>query len=165
MLEGFINSFSSASSNMLALGTTIRVDAIKYYLERFVSSLFLGDGFTSDLFYPEIQHGSAGQFFYSDVGIFGLIAEIGIASIWFYLLPLFRAVGTVRIIFKKKLQRDYAFYIGLVIYLLGTSITLIVTDSFRAMAYPLVFAISEYTRWNITKRKSNEMEDSVSASK
>lgn len=154
----FIQSFMVSANNDKSFGTSIRLDAIKYYMNTFVKTGFIGSGFASSLYYPLVQHGPAGQFYYSDVGIFGLIGEIGIWSLVFYLIPLYRAIKTVILIYKRHVGSEYAFYIGVVIFMIGTSLTLIITDQGRIMALPFIIAYTEFINYKL-KRSSIKVEN------
>lgn len=155
ILTEFFNSFMISASNNQSLGTSIRLDAIKYYLQRFFDTCFLGNGFSSDLYYPAVHHGASGDFFYNDVGIFGLIGEIGLAAVVFYGLPLWYATKTLIIVLRKGLRYEYTLYISIVVYMIGTSFTLILTDQERATAFPIVIAVIEYTHRQIKQKKAS----------
>lgn len=143
ILYDFFVSFKIDESNREFLGTSLRIDAIQYYLECFRKSIIFGNGFTSDKYYPLVQYKFSGSFnllFYSDVGIFGLLGETGIGVVFFYIIPL---LTMIKILIKNKLMKN-SFILSLVAYVLLTSFTLIITDVYRAIAFPLIFAIFLY---------------------
>lgn len=153
LLSKFFNSFSFDISNSERYGTIIRLEAITYYIKCFFNTLFLGNGFSNYKYYPSVQYGTSSQYqyYYSDVGIFGLIGEIGIFALLFYIIPL---IGMCKLAFKiliNKLQKKYAFFLGLVVYLVTTSVTLIITDEFRIAFYPIALAYGLYIEIEVKK--------------
>lgn len=159
VITDFLSSFSLEYSNSERLGTSIRLEAIQYYLKCFVDTIFMGNGFADGLYYESIQQGKEGIFFYSDVGIFGLFGEIGVSAILFYIIPLYRSIKTGIRIYLKRKKTEYSFYIGLVVYLVGTSVTLIITTDTLAVAFPVIIALTEYIYAKVIKecRKENEI--------
>lgn len=156
-LASFINGFSYNSTE--GIGTQIRIDAIEYYIDCFKKSPFLGNGFTNYKYYPNVQYGPLKKgihFYYSDVGIFGLLGETGLGSIIFYILPLLKLIS----IAKKAFLVDkvkYSFFISCVIYMILTSVSVIITDSFRIILYPVIIA---YGLWvNIDIKRLNTLEE------
>lgn len=145
VITDFLHSFSLQESNAERLGTSIRLRALVYYMQCFLSRPFLGNGFTSDYYYPEIQHGSSGECFYSDVGIIGLFGEVGLTALIFYIYPLWRVIKTSRLAYKKRLQTEYSFLIGLAVYLIVSSATLIITATNMMVAFPVIIAYAEYS--------------------
>lgn len=141
-LNSFFSSFSSATSNAEHYGTIIRLEAIIYYCKCFINNFFIGNGFTNYQYYPFVQYGMSSEYsyFYSDVGVFGLIGETGIFSLLFYIVPLIKLCKLAIKVLKNRLQREYAFFLGFVLYLAMTSVTLIITDNFRVVLYPVALA-------------------------
>lgn len=153
VLSKFLSSFSLDITNSERLGTIIRLEAIMYYIKCFVNTLFLGNGFANYNYYPSVQYGMSSQYqyYYSDVGIFGLIGEIGIFALLFYIGPLIGMCKLAVKILKNKLQKKYAFFLGLVVFLVATSATLIITDDFRIAFYPIVLAYGFHIETELKK--------------
>lgn len=143
ILGNFFESFSLSTSNANRYGTSIRLGAFAYYVKCFFDNPLLGNGFTSDYFYPNIQHSSSGMFFYSDVGLIGLLGEVGITAIVFYLYPLYRGIKTSFTAITIGERGKYSFMIGLCCYLILSSITLIITATNLMAAFPIIIAYIE----------------------
>lgn len=154
-LVEFVKGFSYSSSD--GIGTQIRVNAISYYIDCFRKSPLFGNGFTNYKYYPNVQYGSLKNgihFYYSDVGIFGLLGETGLGSIIFYLIPLVRLI----LIAKKAFIVDrirYSFFISCIIYMFLTSFSLIITDSFRIILYPIIIAYGLWVSSEIKRKGCN----------
>ena len=144
LIQQFLFSFTLNSQNSERFGTSLRIEAMSYYLQCFVRTFGIGNGFTSDLYYPQIQHGPSGEAFYSDVGIFGLLGEVGIASAVFFLYPLWRLVKISWYAIKKRQRRKYALLIGMTFFVIATTPTLIITATSLALGLPLIMAYAEY---------------------
>ncbi len=139
----FMFSFSDLSAE--SYGKKIRVEEIKYYLECFINNPIFGNGFTNYQFYPMVEYKQIVpySFYYSDVGIFGLLAEIGMGTIFFYLIPVVRSIKIGKKAYKTN-KNKYSFFITFSVYIILTSFTLIVTDTFRAISYPVYLAFALY---------------------
>lgn len=144
VLSNFFESFSTAATNVYRYGTTIRLGAIQYYIDCLFKNPILGNGFTNYYYYPEVQHGSSMMFFYSDVGIFGLLGEVGLMSIPLYFYPLFRIIRNTYWMFRMGKLADYGLLAGLTVFLILTSITLIITTTNLMIAFPVIYTYSEY---------------------
>lgn len=144
VLSNFFESFSTAATNANREGTTIRISAILYYIECFFKNPILGNGFTNDFYYPQVQHGSLMMFYYSDVGIFGLLGEVGLMSIPLYFYPLYRIIRNTYKMFRIGKLRDYGFLAGLTVFLILTSISLVITATNLMIAFPVIYTYSEY---------------------
>lgn len=115
----FISSFFINSYNQEALGTSIRLGAVEYYMECFLKSPLVGNGFTNYKYYPLIQYKYSGVnnlYFYSDVGIFGLLAETGLGAVVFFVIPFMKMWK----ILKNKRPKN-SLLIGLFMYLVLSS--------------------------------------------
>lgn len=143
ILSDFFSSFSTKASNANRLGTTIRLGAIAYYFECFLRNPLLGNGFSSSLYYPEVQHSSSMLFYYVDVGIFGLLGEVGLMAIPLYVYPLVRITRNTFNLFKRKLLTNYSFLAGITSYLLFSSLTFLITTPQLMLAFPIIYAYSE----------------------
>lgn len=103
------------------------LEAIKESWEYFLSHPFLGGGL--NLEWPVS---------YCDAGFIGLLANIGVGAIFFYLFPIIIVI----IIALKRLRKKNQFILvtGYICFLLLTSFTLIMTDDVRMYGY--IFTIS-----------------------
>lgn len=149
VLNNFFSSFSLSSTNRNRLGTSIRLNAIEYYFNCFLNNPLFGNGFAADS-YMSVEHGISGQFYYTDVGVFGLLGEVGIFSLIFYIYPLIKQIKVAIRVVKFKQDNVYSFYLGLIMYLFLTSFSLIITDKGRVLLFPIIIAYGEivYERTN-----------------
>lgn len=146
----FFNSFSSVGE--FAGSSIARVGAYKYYWECFLKNPLFANGFVGDENYYNIVHGTSGiyyqtvyvDFFYDDVGIIGQLALLGIFIIGIYIWPLFRIIRIAFKTCKNKFFTDGKFVMALACYLLCTTPTLIVLDSNRVIAFPIILATTEF---------------------
>lgn len=146
----FLDSFSSTGE--LGGSSIARWGACKYYWECFMKNPIFANGFAGDENYYDIVHGASGiyyqtvyvRFFYDDVGIVGQLALLGVSVINIYIWPVFRIIKIAFKTCKNSNFLDGKFIMALVCYILCTTPTLIVIDSSRVIAFPIILAVSEY---------------------
>ena len=143
-IASFFESFSTRASNVNHYGTTIRLGAAAYYLECLFKNPLLGNGFTSSIYYPQVQHSSSMIFYYFDVGVIGLLGEVGLMAFPLYIYPLYRIIRNAYHLFRGKRLSEYSFLVGIVVYLILSSITLLITSTNLMIAFPVIYAYSEY---------------------
>lgn len=137
--------FASFSITGEQAGSTIaRLDAIDYFWNVFLDNPIFGFAWPGDEAYFSIAHGPLGTAYLSDIGFLGLLAELGLFAIPFYLLPLIRIVYILYKIGWKRVIRENMFLVVLLVYMIGTSVTLLITDSGRSIAFPFIIALYEY---------------------
>jgi len=145
----FLESFSMNGN--YANSSKNRIYAIGYYIECFLESPLVGNGLASgnlDQVYAYVEHGSMGLAYYSDVGVFGLLGNIGAMAFIVFIIPLARMLSNCRVIFKKSNSRlDRMFSLATCEYFILSSITLLpFTSSRMIIVFPLVFAYVEICR-------------------
>lgn len=143
LVKEFVESFSLTGDKQWS--TQARLYSLQYYYECIKNNPILGNGFTSDsLFY--IAHGNMGQADYSDVGLFGLVAETGIFSLFFFIYPVIRMI---RILYgiKKSKKKILALDIAILVFVFCTSITLVLTDVSRIICFSFIIAYFEYRKF------------------
>lgn len=137
-VSDFFSTFSSANYE----GSSIARDyAIGYFWNVFLNNPLVGFGWA---FSSSITHGPMGIAYTSDVGIVGMLAEIGLFTIPFYIVPIVRMVMIIKRYGLRRMIHDNSFLIILIVYLLGTTATLIITDRGRCFGFPLIIALFEY---------------------
>ena len=137
-VSDFFSTFSSADYE----GSPIARDyAIGYFWNVFLNNPLVGFGWA---FSSSITHGPMGIAYTSDVGIVGMLAEIGLFTIPFYIVPIVRMVMIIKRYGLRRMMHDNSFLIILIVYLLGTTATLIITDRGRCFGFPLIIALFEY---------------------
>lgn len=147
IVQQLLNSFTNSNSEQFA-STTIRISAISYYLKCFANSPIWGNGFARSEYYYYIEHGftDGGYYYYSDTGIIGVIANMGLIGLFIYLVPLVRNVKTSIKIMRHKRTIEGNFFLGLVVWLIITSISLIVFAKSSIITFAIVIAIGEHLR-------------------
>ena len=151
IVSNFIESFALNSDK--GVSTLARINEIGYYGSCFLKNPIFGNGFASDVEYPYIEHGVMGSLYYVDVGIIGLLAQIGICGVIFYVVPLIRMVQTT--VSSIKYTKNWQIDVGLTTYMLLTSGTLLQIHPVQVLAFVLVFAYFEYRRYRLSE--SNRM--------
>lgn len=147
LIQAMLETFNSTGLN--ANSTTHRLYALQYYTECIKNHLFLGNGLLkttniNDVYYT-VEHGSLGWAYYSDVGLIGLTANIGLFGlIIVFIYPLIRTGYFLFKLVKKYSWREYIFPISLYVYLLVSSGTLISTDVQRILQFAFFIAYFEY---------------------
>lgn len=150
-ISAFISTFSSNASAGTGLSTSNRLNAIAYYLDVFKNNPFFGNGYIreSRIDLVNILHGVSGTYYYTDLGVFGVIAESGILGFLIYLTLLiylsitFLKFKRIRPIIEKQ---DYSFMVGLLSYWILTSINLVVVNPRNSIIVPITIAIFEFLK-------------------
>lgn len=137
--------FSSLKVNLDTGDTTlVRLNAIEYYLGEFLKNPLFGHGIITEA--NPISRGPLGIYHYTDVGVFAGLARYGLFMIPIYLWPIWRLGKlAIHMLRKRRLRKRNALIFGLLVYLLGTSISLSILDVFRIFLLPFVLAIIAYT--------------------
>lgn len=146
--SGFLGSFLNTfiENNIEYSGSAIaRLSATNYYWRVFFSNPLFGQGIIAHEAYFFIEHGALGIYNYSDVGIIGLLAQIGLFIVPIYIWPLLRwGRISIGIAMKKEYRKEWGFIVAMYAYLLCTTPTLIITNVGRIFLFPFYFAINEY---------------------
>lgn len=150
VIKSLIDSFSS--SGEYGISTFARTGAIEYYWKVFLSNPFCGFGIVP----PIVEHGPMGIYYFSDVGIFGLLAQFGIFIIPIYGILLIRWGKIVLYVIRTGNLKKYGFIVGAYVYALLTSATLIMTDKPRIIIIPIFLALFEHVYRYIHIKKCNK---------
>lgn len=134
--------FNTSSSNY---GTTfIRLQAYSYYFDTFLNHWLGGLGFSDGIsvFLTQLNHGSAGYYYVSDLGFIGTIFKFGICG-------LFLVVYTIIIGFNRIKQttdnENKIFFLGMLLFFGLTGLmSNSVFDMQRIAFYPVLMAIFCY---------------------
>lgn len=152
VISDFLASFSVNSEK--GVSTITRIYEVKYYISCFFSNPLFGNGLTSEMIYPNIEHGTLGTLYYVDVGIVGLFAQVGLCAVVFYVIPFFRMVKTT--ILSVRYNKDWQIDVALIVYMFATSWTLLQIHPVQVMGYVLSFSYFEYRRYEISERCRRE---------
>lgn len=154
IIDNFIQTFNVVGENS---GSTLaRMGGYKYYFNQFIKNPIFGIGFAGENEYYNLVHGNGDfilrgkivRYRYSDVGIAGLLAQTGIFSIIIYVIPIVRMIFITGKIKRNGERKVFGFLCSMLGYLLISSLTLIITDQERILAYPLIIVIFEYFNYN-----------------
>lgn len=118
--------------------TRIRLAEWSYALELYFAHPINGMGLIfNDVRDQYINYRASSHFAYSDIGIIGLLAQIGSWTYIIYCVPICRFLYiTIR---EKSKSVYYVFMLGLIIYLLATSGSILVLNNVRCMLWPICF--------------------------
>lgn len=158
-IDSIIQSFST--TGLYASSTIIRLDEVVYSLQLFKDHIINGTGLvlssTRDIYF---SYTGAGKLGYTDIGIIGLLAQVGLWAIVIYILPICR-FGYILLKLKKGGGHKYfPFLLGVFIFLVITSATLLVINSQRAYMWPFCIAIFEFVYYQYKENlKSQEYSD------
>lgn len=139
IFEQFLDTFSEKSSE--AAGNIARSGAFAYFWSEFLRTPIFGHGFLTTQSNLTIRTGTGHIFYYADTGIVGVMAQIGIFVIPVYIWPV---IHWGKIVLKNIKMLD-PFLVGLFVYILTTSPTLICTNPERCILMPLVLALFAYS--------------------
>jgi O-antigen ligase len=156
------DSFSTTGD--LAGSSIARVGAYEYYLNTFLKNPMFAIGFAGDNNYYDIVHGTSGiyyqsvyvRYYYDDVGIVGQLALLGIFVVGIYIWPLLRIIKIAIRYCKSKLFSEGKLAMAIACYLVCTTPTLIVLDSNRVFAWPIVLATIEFSYTNYLKESKKK---------
>lgn len=154
LVAGIVLGTSSAVSEFIATFTSTSLEysgssiareyAVSYFMGVFAKNPLMGYGWPSDAGYSQVAHGLLGTAYTSDVGFIGLLAETGLFSLVFFVIPIVRMVYVLYKTKEMPLDAMRMFLMVLIIYLLATSATVIITDGSRCLAFPVIMALYEY---------------------
>ncbi len=142
----------SLTINGSEAGSTIsRQYSFEYYWSQFMTNFPFGMCFPNSDKYYSILHHQVGYYttYVDDVGIVGQIGIWGLFIIPIFIAPMMRWITILRNFKRKKRYEDFAWYTTIFAYLLITSITLIVLDSYRIMMLPIFLGLVEYENYRI----------------
>jgi hypothetical protein len=161
VLNSFLNTFNK--NNEEYVGSTIaRNGAMAYFWNTFISNPLYGHGIIANSAYKNIQYGPLGIYYYADIGIIGLLAQVGLFAIPIYIWPVIHwGKYSWHVIWSKSARKEKGFLLAMYVYLLCTTPTLICTNVGLSLALPFYFSIFAYDEkvriWGIkgVKKKSN----------
>lgn len=156
LLNSFLGSFFDESS-IYGDTTTVRLSGIKYYFDIFKNNPLFGFGFASVADYNSLINGPYGSYFLNDVGIVGQMARLGVFIIPIYIWPVLRFVRITIETYKVGNLLNFSLLLAMVMYLIITSVSVIMIDSARSIGMPLYFAVFEYQHFKNTVLRDDEM--------
>lgn len=151
-LNGSIDSFvaSFSTSGVEAASTNARIEEVSYYLGLFRQNPVLGIGLVA---YESPLHflisGPYGTYYLDDVGVVGALGTIGLWIVPLYFLPVMQFFADAARVSSER----RALLVGLIVLLLGTTMTLLYVYPFCDPVWPLIFAIFVASSVNDRKAK------------
>ena len=143
MVSNFLESFLE-SSDRYGSSTIARMYSLTYLWGVFLENPLMGYAWPTTLAYGSVAHGSTGMAHASDVGFVGMLAELGLFSIVVYIIPVVRMIYILRKTKNAPRSEMRIFLVVLLVFILSSSVTLIITDATRCVGYPFVMALFEY---------------------
>lgn len=151
---GIINSFISSFdvNGDLGAGTRVRIEAIEYFMSFVQKNPFFGMGFVHQNYYSRVLYGITGNYYLSDVGIIGLLTECGLGMILLYIVFCIRMIYIIR----KLRDQQKSFLVGLCVFTLLCTPTLVIWGRRSIIYVGLIMAIFEYSFYSyVADRKKN----------
>lgn len=147
VFDNFIASFDVSSEYG---GSTIaRNIALDYYLEYLNQHPMFGMAFASAEEYISVLRGPSGGAYMSDVGVIGQAVTLGIFLFPFYIITLIRFLYITRYSLKNGKYEYRILSLVMSAYIILTSATIIILDSYRCIYYPCFIAVFEYIYWDM----------------
>lgn len=147
ILPSFFDSLSATSAR--GYSTTARLYAIEYYWKIFLQKPLFGIGFADGSVYSRLVHGD-GRAYYSDVGIFGQLARLGLMVIPLYIYPLVRSFSVILKTKKSTTIQDYPLYFSFALFVALSSFTVMVFSHALIILWPVYLTIVEFIGWAAT---------------
>ncbi|MFU7515532.1 O-antigen ligase family protein [Clostridium sp. HCS.1] len=137
----YINTFNDTDNS---ISTIARKGAIEYFIKKGSENIVFGSGFIgsnqdSELFY--IARGEYGIYSTTDVGIIGYYSSFGILGLLLYISLILKLMKIIKKLIVTKRINYCIELIGMFIFLVFSSGTLIVMDKQRIILLPFILAI------------------------
>jgi len=159
LISMFAESFGQDSKEYNS--TLARIGAFEYFYDNFfLKRPLTGMGLVA-VVNPKMARLVRGDFdiFHAcDLGLLGLVFEMGLLGLFFYVGILARFAYILYKNRHNKNIKEYPFLVGIFVYILATSVSLMITDTFRMFMFPFCIAIFEYSH----KRGKTESRNFVS---
>ena len=140
----FIQSLSTTGEEA---GSTIgRQYSIAYYLSMFRKHFPLGMGFPNNDKYGYILHHQVQYYttYTDDVGIIGQLGIWGMLLIPIFIVPIVRMIAIIIKVKKRNDSSSFVWLTAILVYVIVTSGTLMILDSYRIMLMPIIIALMEF---------------------
>ena len=153
VLDGFIDSIFSTAGDY-NYSRINRLAAVGYYWEKFMSNPLFGIGFLSDAnnIYLSILKGNSGTYYLTDVGIIGVVAQMGMFGLVSYFYIIWRGYKATKFLAKTGELNNYGFVCGVFVFLIMSSFSLSIFDNFRVFSLPICISLFESVLLTSEKR-------------
>lgn len=144
ILSDFIQNYLVGVFTKYEISVTARTYAYGYFWNVFKKNPIFGFGFLkSSEVYGSVLHGSLRLAYTDDVGLVGQLAVLGIFSL-IIIFGIYIVLAKQLITIRRKTGQWDCLLVGIYIYLISTSVTLIVFDQQRICLLPIVIALFEF---------------------
>lgn len=142
--NAFIQSFSTKSGEN-SVSTLNRIYEIQIAFHDWIKNPIFGTGILNKYKIEKIYNGYRLLYNHTDLGLYGMISYMGISSVFLFIIPVNRYIKMAfRIPKKKRSCTECYIYIGILSYIVVSSVTIIITDNVRIFAWPFALAILEF---------------------
>lgn len=151
------NKFVNLKNTEYSENSNIRQEASKYYIEKIKESPIVGIGFlhSKNKYDPAYSflRGEKGKYFLDDVGIIGFTTTFGIIGLIWYLIIILKCFKIIIKKFKYKTIYDNGESVGLFIFILLSTFTIIFTDSTRIFYFAFILYFIEGNKCKVIMKK------------
>lgn len=158
IVNNIISSFDGSLSEY-SFSSTNRIGALAYFWTSFINNPIFGNGFISDAtkVYQSILKGPLGSYYLTDVGVIGLLAEMGMFGVLVFSTTITFFINCLRKIHANKCDFEFSYLYGFFVFFLVTSLSLIITDGYRIFSLPILICLFAYGQWySCTREFKNE---------
>lgn len=148
----FIQSLSATGEEA---GSTIgRQYSMAYYLSMFKAHFPFGMGFPNNDKYGYILHHKVQYYttYTDDVGIVGQLGIWGLLLIPIFIVPVVRMINIIIKLKRQNCYDSFVWFTGILVYIIVTSGTLMILDSYRIMLMPMFIALAEFENIRYKRR-------------
>ena len=136
-------------------GSTIgRQYSMAYYLSMFKAHFPFGIGFPNNDKYGYILHHKVQYYttYTDDVGIVGQLGIWGLLLIPIFIVPVVRMISIIIKLKRQNCYDSFVWFTGILVYIIVTSGTLMILDSYRIMLMPMFIALAEFENIRYKRR-------------
>jgi hypothetical protein len=143
VFTSYVQNYLQSIFTRYSISVTSRLYGYQYYWSVFLENPMFGFGLLKMQTYNKILRGSLGIASMDDVGMVGQLAVLGVFS-FIIVIGAYIHLAKLILIAKSKNCRETGFMIGIYVYLLFTSFTLIIFDQQRICLLPVIISLFEY---------------------
>lgn len=147
--------FINLGSTEYAGNSNIRTEASMYFIQKIKETPIVGIGFlhSKNEYDPAYYflRGPEGKYFLDDVGLIGFSTTFGLIGLIWYLNVIFKCFNIIITKFKNKKVYDNGECIGLFVFILLSTFTVIFTDAIRIFYLPFILYFIEENKLNNVK--------------
>lgn len=141
-ITSFVGSFKKGSADYNS--TISRFEGYIYFWKAFLKNPLCGHGIVTNVIYEKLIKGPKKLYFYSDVGIVGILAQYGIFALFMYVYPVLRWGRVIIKKFHSFVKNPLP--LALFVYILITTPTLIVISTGLSLSWAILFVVFEFER-------------------